>query len=162
MIYCYFFLCSAYRRQTERLRDWERPWECAYVPSSPHRQQTHNRLKPVQTGRFHLGLVFSRRRREKVWINVTPFLRRHWIKWRSGRPRWSPIGAGGCQSKLEHFLLFFWRSAPQRQQLRPLRREKAIRRTRCSESGVLYGSTNRWISEKSDFSPPLLIIISIV
>jgi hypothetical protein len=34
---------------------------------------SHNRLKPVQTGRFHLGLVFSRWRRGKFGLTARPF-----------------------------------------------------------------------------------------
>lgn len=34
---------------------------------------SHNRLKPVQTGRFHLGLVFSRWRRGKFGLTSRPF-----------------------------------------------------------------------------------------
>lgn len=36
------------------------------------KQLTRNRLKPVQTGRFHLGLVFSRWRRVKFGLGVRP------------------------------------------------------------------------------------------
>ncbi len=49
-----------------------RDWACA---SSSHKQQTRNRLKPVQTGRFHLGLVFSRWRREKFGLTSRPWRR---------------------------------------------------------------------------------------
>lgn len=35
-------------------------------------QVTRNRLKPVQTGRFHLGLVFSRWRRGKFGLELRP------------------------------------------------------------------------------------------
>lgn len=36
------------------------------------KQLTRNRLKPVQTGRFHLGLVFSRWRRVKFGLGLRP------------------------------------------------------------------------------------------
>lgn len=36
------------------------------------KQLTRNRLKPVQTGRFHLGLVFSRWRRGKFGLGLRP------------------------------------------------------------------------------------------
>lgn len=36
------------------------------------KQLTLNRLKPVQTGRFHLGLVFSRWRRVKFGLGSRP------------------------------------------------------------------------------------------
>lgn len=39
---------------------------------SPLKQLTRNRLKPVQTGRFHLGLVFSRWRRVKFGLRLRP------------------------------------------------------------------------------------------
>ena len=44
---------------------------CLRLFSSP-KQLTRNRLKPVQTGRFHLGLVFSRWRRGKFVLTLRP------------------------------------------------------------------------------------------
>lgn len=49
-------------------------WSCCACLrrlSSP-KPLTRNRLKPVQTGRFHLGLVFSRWRRVKFGLGSRP------------------------------------------------------------------------------------------
>lgn len=62
------------------------------------KQLTRNRLKPVQTGRFHLGLVFSRWRRVKFGLGETPTAPRDWPRRRPRLPTGRPIAPRSCQS----------------------------------------------------------------
>lgn len=58
--------------------------------------QTRNRLKPVQTGRFHLGLVFSPWRRGAFGnLGPPPSRRSHWSRTMPPRKRPPRSLAGG-------------------------------------------------------------------